>query len=118
MVTKITTECDRCGAACEYGVTRFSATTEHWTSQRETAGEDYYKQAELCVTCGEVVAQMIGMAKQHTEKYARDERAIEAPHVEIRPQPEVRAWTPVGIVDENQQPGMLVMGENNRRSHP
>lgn len=104
MVTKITTHCDRCGGECEYGATRFSATTEHWTSQRETVGEDYYKPAELCITCGEIVAQMIGMVIRNSEKYERDGEQV-APHVEIRPLPAL-------AVCEEHRPGVLA------RSHP
>lgn len=79
MVTTTTTNCDRCGAECTHGMTRVSASTTHWTKQREEVGEDYYQPAELCLTCGAVAAEVLGMTIRNSEKYDRGEMVRVAP---------------------------------------
>lgn len=64
MVTKTTTECDKCGAACVNGCVRIRMTTEHWTNQRIEVGEDYYEPLELCLTCGGVAREVLGIKPQ------------------------------------------------------
>jgi hypothetical protein len=61
MATTTTTTCDKCGQECVYGMVRIQATTVHWTGQREHVGEDYNEPAELCMTCGRLAADVLGL---------------------------------------------------------
>lgn len=61
MVTKTTTNCDKCGGECVNGMVRISAVTSHWTKRRDELGEDYYQPLELCITCGQIAAEVLGM---------------------------------------------------------
>jgi hypothetical protein len=80
MATTTTTTCDKCGHPCPYGCVRIDARTEHWTGQREMVGEDFYQPRELCLTCGKIAVEMLGMKIQMSE-----EAVQERPLTAVRP---------------------------------
>jgi hypothetical protein len=86
MATTTTTTCDKCGHPCPYGCVRIDARTEHWTGQREMVGEDFYQPRELCLTCGKIAVEMLGMTIQSSEEHGQERPAIDrASATAVRP---------------------------------
>lgn len=124
MATTTTTKCDKCKNECVYGCVRFVASTEHWTGQREYAGSDQYKPIELCMTCGQIAIEMLGMQPEMIQPRDSDDD-IDSPspvmYQPVLPRPmvamhgggvgsliasrpaDVRALREIGAISENQE---------------